>query len=1541
MLDGNPQVILGNSHSAPLSSSLGSPFSSSKKLQPFCGDVEGWGPISKYRFDLTPCFLDFGVALVAAWGLLMGAGAIWFLLKKRAPQPVSKNWHFYAKLIVLGALIFTTALQAAIQAESAPRLFLADFRFWSSILVIASLGVIFAVQYYEHWRSRQPNGVVLFYWLFFTIAYGVKLRSLVSQKAYQDQLPYFVCINVSLGLALLEFGLEYLVPKKQSAYDALGDEDECPYEYADIFAVLTFSWMTPLMKFGYKNYLTQDDLWNLRQRDTTRVTGAILEEKWAEELRKSKPSLWLALMKSFGSPYLRGAIIKCGSDVLAFVQPQLLRLLIRFIKSYGTDEPQPVISGVAIALAMFLVSVTQTICLHQYFQRAFDTGMRVKSALTAMIYTKSLRLSSEGRASKTTGDIVNHMAVDQQRLSDLTQFGMQLWSAPFQIVLCMLSLYQLVGLSMFAGIGVMILMIPLNGVIARMMKKLQIVQMKNKDSRSRLMTEILNNIKSIKLYAWNTAFMNKLSHIRNDLELNTLRKIGATQSIANFTWQSTPFLVSCSTFTVYVLISDHPLTTDVVFPALTLFNLLTFPLSILPMVITSIIEASVAVRRLTDYFTAEELQTDAVTFEEPVTHAGDESVRIRDAAFTWNRYQGENVIENIDFSARKGELSCIVGRVGAGKSSFLLSMLGDLWKTEGEVVVRGRIAYVAQQPWVMNASVRENIVFGHRWDPQFYELTVEACALVDDFRNLPDGDQTEVGERGISLSGGQKARLTLARAVYARADIYLLDDVLSAVDQHVGRHLINKVLGRNGLLSGKTRILATNAIPVLKEADFIALLRNKTLIEKGTYEQLMAMKGEVSNLVRATMNESEDEASSSDDHDLASPEGSETTTVLENAESEPSDTEAEQQIGSLLPLRSGADTTRRRSSTVTLRRASTASWHGVRRKLGDEENVLKSKQTQETSQQGKVKWSVYGEYAKYSNIIAVCFYLLTLLGAQTAQVAGNFWLKKWSDASEVQAQPKVAKFIGIYLAWGLGSSILVILQNLILWIFCSIEQASRKLHERMAFSIFRSPMSFFETTPSGRILNRFSSDVYRIDEVLARTFNMLFNNSAKAIFTMIVIATSTPAFILMIFPLGYVYLRYQKYYLRTSRELKRLDSVTRSPIYAHFQESLGGISTIRGYRQENRFALENEWRMDANLRAYFPSISANRWLAVRLEFIGSVIILASAVLAIISVASGSGLSAGMVGLAMSYALQITQSLNWIVRQTVEVETNIVSVERVLEYANLPSEAPDVIFKNRPAIGWPAQGAVTFKDYSTRYRPGLDLVLKDINLDIKPHEKIGVVGRTGAGKSSLTLALFRIIEAAGGSISIDGLDISTIGLSDLRGRLAIIPQDPAMFEGTLRDNLDPRHVHDDTELWSVLEHARLKEHVAQMDGQLDAMIQEGGSNLSQGQRQLVSVARALLTPSNILVLDEATAAVDVETDALLQRTLRSSVFQERTIITIAHRINTIIDSDRIVVLDKGRVAEFDTPANLIKRGGKFYELVKEAGLLESDGAALVQ
>jgi ATP-binding cassette subfamily C (CFTR/MRP) protein 1 len=462
-------------------------------------------------------------------------------------------------------------------------------------------------------------------------------------------------------------------------------------------------------------------------------------------------------------------------------------------------------------------------------------------------------------------------------------------------------------------------------------------------------------MKSIKLYAWGSAFMAKLNYVRNDQELKTLRKIGAAQSVANFTWSTTPFLVSCSTFTVFVLTTKTPLTTDIVFPALTLFNLLAFPLAILPMVITSIIEASVAVGRLTAFFTAEELQPDAVILRGAAEENGDETLLIRDGTFSWDRHSERNALEDINFRAAKGELTCVVGRVGAGKSSFLQALLGDLWKVKGEVVVHGATAYVAQQAWVMNASVKENILFGHRYDPAFYDKTVKACALAEDFAQLPDGDETEVGERGISLSGGQKARLTLARAVYARADVYLLDDCLSAVDQHVGRHLIENVLGPNGLLSGKTRVLATNSIPVLMEADFICLIRDGRIIERGTYDQLIAMKGEISNLIKTASSQDQSPESegftSSDSSTIIDPE------QPNEDEKEDEMEEAQQRLTQLAPIKpQGSGVKKRKGSTTTLRRASTASFKGSRGKLRDEEAHPKTKQNKEFSEQGKVKW---------------------------------------------------------------------------------------------------------------------------------------------------------------------------------------------------------------------------------------------------------------------------------------------------------------------------------------------------------------------------------------------------------------------------------------------------------------------------------------------------------------------------------------------------------------------------------------------------------
>lgn len=482
--------------------------------------------------------------------------------------------------------------------------------------------------------------------------------------------------------------------------------------------------------------------------------------------------------------------------------------------------------------------------------------------------------------------------------------------------------------------------------------------------------------------------MKKLRTIRNDQELATLQKIGALQAMSNFTWQSTPFLVSCATFTVFVLSQNRPLTTDLVFPALTLFNMLAFPLAVLPILVSAIVEASVAVNRLTSFLTAEEVQHDAVLRKPTIKEDGKETIRVRDATFTWKKADSRYTLKNINFSAKKGQLTCVVGRVGCGKSSLLQAVLGDLWKVCGEVVVHGNTAYVSQQPWIMNATVKENIVFGHRWDPKFYESTVRACALLEDFQSLPDGDRTEVGERGISLSGGQKARLALARAVYARADNYLLDDVLAAVDQHVGRHLIENVLGTKGLLGGKTRVLATNSIPVLKEADFIILLRDGSIVEQGAYSQLINMNSEVASLIRTSNNQ--------DDGRGNTPEGDESEQSSTTAESGTGQEEgeaqevqeAQEEVAQLVPIITGEGRPRK-SSLTTLRRASTASFRGPRGKRSDEEEAKGSARTQqgkEFSEQGKVKWKVYAEYAKNSNIPAVTFYLLTLIGAQTGQV---------------------------------------------------------------------------------------------------------------------------------------------------------------------------------------------------------------------------------------------------------------------------------------------------------------------------------------------------------------------------------------------------------------------------------------------------------------------------------------------------------------------------------------------------------------------------
>nr|UJH94494.1 Ycf1.1 [Starmerella bombicola] len=1453
---------------------------------------EGWRITN--GLQLSRCF-SYGILLqiptLLALILVLPGCVQLYHRKQLMTTPLASQKRQKRRIWLQTALSLALMINLMVNAFTSQRF--NDITFVGDLAISLSVPLAMILMMMEVVKSTKPSGSLLLYWLSFALA------TLAME------------LFVPFGLSLAIFLLEWIQPRRDSGDSRQGN----PYDQADLFSKLTFSWMTPLMREGYENFLTSDHLPDLPSKDRADACNDIFEEHWEEQLEThpKSPSIFMALIQSFGMQYVLGGVCKAVQDALAFAQPQLLKMLIGFVTEYTSSNGDlPLTRGIYIALGMFAVSAVQTVILHQYFERSFGTGMNVRTALTNAIFRKSLILSNEARDTRTTGDTVNLMSIDTQRIQDVCTNGNMIWSGPFQIILCLVSLYQLMGNSMWVGVIVLVMLVPINSYLASTQKTLQKQQMSDKDLRTRLTSELLSSIKSIKLYAWEDAFLNRLQHVRNDKELTSLRKIGVFQACMSYIWTFTPFIVSCSTFAVYVFVAKKTLTTEIVFPALALFNMLGFPMAVFPMLITGLIESNVALKRITNYLTGEELQPEAVTRVSAATNVGEPGVVLSNATFVYkasNSTETDNAayaIRNVSLASRAGELTCVVGQVGSGKSSLLISILGDLRKINGSVTVGGTVAYVAQNPWIFNGSVRENILFGHRYDEELYAETIAACALRDDLAILPEGDDSLVGEKGISLSGGQKARLSLARAVYARADVYLLDDPLSAVDEHVGQHIIRHVLSKTGLLASKTVILATNSIPVLQHAHQLAMISNGEICEVG-------LRKDFKNLPRisALLKDYGRKHIQGDEHQEP---GNENIKNNEPDSIRVSETPAPED-----------------DEEPTIIVGSRSNFNGDRRpSIASLKPTMPLEVRKEHVETGKVSWSVYSEYARVCSLPRVAMFIGIIVTSTSFSVMGNVWLKHWAEANgETGSNDHIFWYLGIYALLGTMSSGLTVVQSLVAYIVISLH-AAKQLHEKMLRSVLRAPMSFFETNPLGRIVNRFSSDVYRVDQQLMRVIFMLFNNCVRVAFTIAIICYSTPVFILIAAPLGYFYLYYQRYYLRTSRELKRLDSTSKSPIFAQFQETLDGISTIRAFDATERFNFRNRIYIDTNNKAYFPSISANRWLAVRLELVGSIIILASSGLGVLALPSGR-ISAGVIGLALSYALQVTQSLNWIVRMTVEVETNIVSVERMMEYSQLTPEAPSKT-DIQLSEDWPNKGEIKLVDYSTRYRPELPLVLKSINLEIKPHEKIGIVGRTGAGKSSLTLALFRLIEAAEGHITVDGVKTADVGLKDLRSNLSIIPQDSQLFEGSVRENLDPASRYTDVKLWRALELSHLKEHISSMDGQLDAKINEGGSNLSSGQRQLLSLARALLTDSKVLVLDEATAAVDVETDQVLQQVIRKE-FKDRTILTIAHRLNTILDSDRVVVLSFGEVVEFDKPSVLMAdESSQFYALCKRGGII---------
>ena len=860
------------------------------------------------------------------------------------------------------------------------------------------------------------------------------------------------------------------------------------------------------------------------------------------------------------------------------------------------------------------------------------------------------------------------------------------------------------------------------------------------------------------------------------------------------------------------------------------------------------------------------------------------------------------VLRDIDIRVKRGSLTAVVGAVGSGKSSLIAALLGDMVKDMGSRVnTLGQIAYVPQQAWMRNARLRENIIFGRSEISDEYEKVLHACALTADLEGLPGGDQTEIGEKGINLSGGQKQRISLARACYSDADLYLLDDPLSAVDAHVGNHIFEQVLGPNGMLKGKTRFLVTHSITHLHLMDQIVVLKDNTVSEQGTYRELLEKKGDFADFLMEHTNEMRGD-------------GEKVTKIVSDLKDVLGEDKLEAELLSHLDRHDTifGDTTTEKET--------------VKKKDSTIPAAAGTLIQEEAAETGSVDRTVYAYYVKSIGVLGAILILTLQLTAQSASLGTSLWMETWvaGDLGNASIPENRNLYLSVYAALGFVQMI----STMVLSISISLItlNASKRLHANMLHNVWRSPMEFFDTTPVGRILNRFSSDISICDTVLAQFISQLLSYTALFISSVVVFMTVVWWFVVFMIPASVAFVVIQQIYVATSRQLKRLTSITKSPIFTHFGETLNGASTIRAYAMQAQMRAESEELIDQNGRVYYPSVIANRWLCVRLETLGNLITLAVSV-----VAMSADIQASEAGLIISYSLTLSQIMAYLVGSAANVESNIVAVERVKEYTHNPSEA-EWESDDPPAEGWPSEGQVIFAGYGMRYREGLPLAIEGLDCRINGGEKVGIVGRTGAGKSSLTVALFRMVEAATGSISIDGVDISKMGLHELRHKLTIIPQDPVLFAGSLRVNLDPFEAHSDEELWRALELSHLKGHVAGIEGGLRHEVTEGGENLSVGQRQMVCLARALLRKTKILILDEATAAVDLETDELIQATIRKE-FANCTVLTIAHRLKTIMDYDKILVLDMGTIKEFAPPDQLLQdEHSTFFKMAKNAKII---------
>ncbi|KAK8320668.1 hypothetical protein V6Z12_A12G051900 [Gossypium hirsutum] len=1024
----------------------------------------------------------------------------------------------------------------------------------------------------------------------------------------------------------------------------------------------------------------------------------------------------------------------------------------------------------------------------------------------------------------------------------------------------------------------------LQTVVVSKMQKMTKQRLEWTDRRINLTNEILSAVDIVKFYAWEKCFQSRVHSIRND-ELSWLQRAQLLSAFNRFILNSIPVVVTVVSFGMFTLLGGD-LTPARAFTSLSLFALLRIPLECLPNLLSQVANANISLKRLEELFLAEE----RVLAPNPPLQPGLPAISIKNGNFSWDLKAERPTLSNINIDVPVGSLFAIVGGTGEGKTSLISAILGELPPdANSSVIIRGTVAYVPQVSWIFNATVRDNILFGSSFQLERYWKTIDVTALQQDLHILPDHDLTEIGERGVNISGGQKQRVSMARAVYSYSDVYIFDDPLSALDAHVAEQVFNRCIKEE--LQGKTRILVTNQLHFLPHVDYILLISNGVIKEEGTFEEV-SRKGRIFQKLMENAGKMEKREGKGDGR------------YIDMEKLEPNSNKmVENEINDILKDANAA-----------------------KRRKGMKAILVK----QEERETGLVSWNVVMGYKDAMGGLWVVMILFTFyFSTEVLRILSSMWLRFWTDRSASKSY-KPEFYILIYALLGF-SQVTVTLTNSF-WLITSSLGAARRLHDMMLNSILRAPMLFFQTNPIGRVINRFSRDLGDIDCNVATSMDMFLNQLWQLLSTFTLISIVSIFSFWAIMPLLILFYAAYLFYQSTSREVKRLDSITSSPVYAQFREAFDGFSSIRAYRAYDRIANVIGRSMDNNIRFTLANISSNHWLAIRLETLGGLIIWLTATIAVLQNgrAENKAAFASTVGLLLSYTLNITRLLSGVLRQASKAENRLNAVERVGTYINLPPEAPDIIESHRPPPGWPSSGSIQFEDVVLRYRPELPPVLCGLSFIISPSEKLGIVGRTGAGKSSVLNALFRIVELEKGRILIDGCILARFGLTDVRKVLSIIPQSPVLFSGTVRLNLDPFNEHNDDDLWEALERAHLKDVILRNSFRLDAEVLEGGENFSVGQRQLLCLARALLRRSKILVLDEATAAVDVKTDAFIQKTIREE-FKSCTMLIIAHRLNTIIDCDRILVLDAGQVLEHKTPKELlVNRESAFSKMVQCTG-----------